>query len=100
MYKLISVLFFAACATKPATPTTCILEGTYETASFATPECGGAQVFLQTVARKEMSCNRHIITSADEAVTVCQFGEPSEGCEGFVNTVDGCSHNVWIRKIN
>jgi hypothetical protein len=100
MKNIIILLLLAACSTKIQVPEVCVLEGTYETASFASPECGGAQVFVQNVPRTEMSCTRHVVTSANEALTVCQGGEPSEGCEGFVNNVNGCSHNVWIRKVN
>jgi hypothetical protein len=104
MRTIISILTLAlatSCIVQVEEPeeTRCILEGTYETGSTSTPECGGTEVFVQTVTRRELSCDRHEVTPENEAYTYCAPGDPSAGCEGFVANVNGCSYRVWITKL-
>jgi hypothetical protein len=84
---------------EPEETDSCVWEGVYETSSYTTPECGGTYVIRQAIPRQETDCDKRTSTPEANTRLVCEPGDPTMECSGYVNTATGCLFEIHVRRL-
>jgi len=83
---------------------TCVFDGTYEIGFIPTNGCTGTSQRLPLYnAEDECSVQTDQIGlsgARQVSVLTCEPGDPVVECSGFMNDSDGCSFDVYMRRVS